>query len=160
MKRLTQIGLLLALCAAFAPKSQAREITFLFTGTVTRLETKDVEDLPNYVAIGDPIVGSFTFESDTLGDESNPPDVIYDAITAGSFTVGELAGAGTSGAIGVINDYLYESDPPMMATLCISRSPSLLTSARRCTTASVWVSMTPLVRCSAVPPCRPHLRAC
>ena len=44
MKRLTQIGLLLALGAAFAPRSEAREITFIFTGTVTRLEIADVHE--------------------------------------------------------------------------------------------------------------------
>lgn len=107
MKRFVQIGLLVVLGAAVAPKSRAREVTFVFTGTVTSIETADCRSLPDVVTPGDTITGSYTFESDTPGDPY--PNIAcliayQGAVKADSLTVGGISCAGDSGWIQVWND--------------------------------------------------------
>jgi hypothetical protein len=95
--------LLLALCAAFAPKSEARQITFAFTGTVTSVQGWECQNLPNLVQVGDDFTGTYTFESDSVGEPSGTGVVHNGAVTAGSFTVGALSGVGSSGGFYVEN---------------------------------------------------------
>ena len=103
MRTLTQVGLLLALCAAFAPKTEARQITFAFTGTVTSVQSYECPDLPNLVQVGDVFTGTYTFESDSVGELYDPGVAYNGAVTAGSFTVGALSGVGSSGGFYVDN---------------------------------------------------------
>jgi hypothetical protein len=109
MKILTQVALLLGLCAAFTPKSEAELITFKFTGTVTFLGNVDrCPDILNQVDVGDKISGSYTFDRNTIGVESiDLSGLRYAAIKAGEFTLNDFSGSVSTGGdscIDVEND--------------------------------------------------------
>jgi hypothetical protein len=83
-------------------RSTAAPITFAYTGTV------DGSDLPGAAAIGDPVSGTFTFESTTADTDPLPHLGGYRAITVGSFQFGSYAGtigptAGTNASISVVD---------------------------------------------------------
>jgi len=107
MKRLIQVGLLLALCAAFAPRSEAREITFAFEGEVTGgPQWVECNNLPT---AGAKISGTYTFES-TTASQPNGETVVYLAVTGGSCAVGQISSEFGPGGVIVGNDIPSEGD--------------------------------------------------
>ena len=72
--------------------ADATPLTFAYTGTITSA------DLSAF-SVGDPVSGTFTFESTTADTDANPSLGRFLAITSGSFSFGSYAGTiGTTGS--------------------------------------------------------------
>lgn len=97
MKTIAQVGMLVALAALAAPVINAELITFQFTGTVDGIETDMCSDTANRVHIGDNLVATYTFDTSVPGWQENPDEMIYEAMTATSLTVGQITAGGASG---------------------------------------------------------------
>lgn len=77
--------------------AQAAPITFEFTGEVTAVTSPSLRGV---FSIGDPLTGSYTFESTTADTSAVVGLGFYtSAVTAFSFNIGGYAGSGTDGNI-------------------------------------------------------------
>lgn len=91
---------MLALSGA-AQEAQAAIITFDFTGTVTSVPDKLSGS--GGISVGDPLTGSYTFDSAALDSDPGDPNFGEYALTAFSLTLGSFPAGATGGYINVQN---------------------------------------------------------